>query len=278
MDKREKDNIIVQVAKWGLLCLVCIMFAFLSWNSLQYISYVGADYANRIIVAQDSILRNILAFGVIFTLLIVFGFWLDRILTEKVLKYLSFAAGVTAVAISVWWAFASCTKPEGDQLIVSVAAEQAMQNHYEMLTTGGYLHYYPQQLGLILFLELIFRLFGTFQFGPIYIIFGLMNGATILFGYNFLKEADFSKTTRFVYLIFMSVCLAVFFLYAVCIWGHSCCLFSNAFALVHDKMGKNREISFPCFGMYSSNKCGADSEKQLDSNMWCSDRNVVNNA
>lgn len=211
MDKRETENIIAKIAKWGLLCLVCLIFMFLSWNSLRYISYVEADYANKIIVVQDSILRNLLAFGMVFVFLIVLRLWINRILTEKVLQYLAFAAGAIAVGISLWWAFASQTKPDGDQLIVSMAAVRAKDNFFEMLTTGGYLHYYPQQLGLVLFLEQIFRWFGAFEVRPVYIIFSVLNGVTVLFGYDFLKEADFSRAARLGYLIFMSSCLPYFF-------------------------------------------------------------------
>lgn len=211
MDQNGKENKVICFARGGLLSLLCVVFAFLTWYSMRFSCYIGEDYANKILTAQDSVLGNLLTLGVTGIVAAFFAVLVNKRLPERVIKIISLVTGAMVAGISIWWAFASCTTPDGDQLIVSSAAVYAKEGTLSMLVEGGYLFYYPQQLGLVAFQEIVFRIFGDYQYGVIYVLFGLMNGGTVLFGSEFLKEANFSKGVRVIYAILMIVCLPYLF-------------------------------------------------------------------
>jgi len=199
-------------AKAILLILVSIIFLFFTWYSFRFSCYTGTDYIHKILTKEDSMIGNILALLLALLAVIGLGVWMKKcpVLWERLEKILLRCVCVAAAGLSVWWAFASHTAPDGDQLIVSAAAVYAKGGDYTMMSRGGQINIHPHQHGLVLVYEMIFRLFGDFQYGVIYIIYGVMNGLTILFGYLFLKEAFESARIRIWYLILMLVCFPLF--------------------------------------------------------------------
>uniref|UniRef100_UPI00405601C9 hypothetical protein n=1 Tax=Acetatifactor sp. TaxID=1872090 RepID=UPI00405601C9 len=194
-------------AKKILLCLVGVVFLFLAWDSMGFTCYTGEDYAGKILTEADKRVWNLLVLGAV--LLVAYGLWRlqESSVAEKIWKCCVPIACVATVWISLWWAFASNTTPEGDQLIVSAAAVYAGQGDFSMLSWGGYLFYYPQQLGLMGFLEIVFGVFGEYRYDVVYVIFALMNGGTVLFGSLFLRKIQAPCSTRILYTILMPLCL-----------------------------------------------------------------------
>lgn len=215
------DNLNAKLSVFGkkvLLGISCVIFGFLTWYSMRFTYYVGEDYVHKILVKRDSVLVNLLVATVIICVLQLLLYEKKIIINEKLLNRVVWIAGGFVTAVSIAWAFISRTTPEGDQLIVCAAASMAQCGNWEMFTPGGYLFYYPQQLGLIACLELLFYLFGDFCYSVVYVLFGLLNGLTVVVGYAFLKETEFSAKTRMIYVIFISLCVP-YFLYTPYIYG-----------------------------------------------------------
>jgi hypothetical protein len=207
------SNAIVKTAIIILLFLLLLQFAFLTWESMLYTCYTDPSIDWGIYLQKDKWWANLLWFLLFIIFAICMKFWESKHETSiKRLKQLLLPIiCLWVICFSVWWAFASHTTPEGDQLFVSAAAVYAREGNLIMMSPGGYLDMYPQQLGFIGMLEILFSLVGDYNYSLIYILHALMNGCTVLLGNRILKELGAGQTAEILYLLLMAFCFPYFF-------------------------------------------------------------------
>jgi hypothetical protein len=206
-------NSIAKAAIIILLLLVLFQFAFLAWETLLYTCYTNPSIDWGIYLQKDKWWANLLWFFIFLLFAAWLRFWEYKHETaiQRTKQLLLLVTCLWVVSFSVWWAFASHTTPNGDQLFVSAAAVYAREGNLIMMSPGGYLDMYPQQLGFIGMLEILFSLGGDYNYPLIYIFHALMNGCTVLLGNRILKELDAGQTAEIIYLLLMAFCFPYYF-------------------------------------------------------------------
>ena len=166
------------------------------------------EYVYRL---PDSLWQNLLGLSMV---LLVFGFvyWLERRYT---LRYrMDIVAGVVSVlvaAISIFWVEASNTVPQADQQAICMCAEEFEAGDFSRLEKGGYVGIYPQQLGLITFVRILFRIFGEGNFKVFQYFNALMAGLLVFSGYQIVKRlSEDNRLMELFYLMLMSVCVPLY--------------------------------------------------------------------
>ena len=108
--------------------------------------------------------------------------------------------------------------PEGDQINATAFAAYCREGNFIMLEPGGYVGMYQQQKGLGILYEILFALFGNFNYTPAKILHVIWWVLAILAGYGFLKLNTDRAIFRIVYCIMMLGCIP-FLLYLPYIYG-----------------------------------------------------------
>lgn len=105
-----------------------------------------------------------------------------------------------------------------DSAFVSQYAVEFMQGNYEVFEKGGYLNFYPFQLGLIAVLELIYRIFGIENYLAFQIINVISIVAIVYMLHGITKEL-FDDTRVVWWEQLLSMAMLPLFLYASFVYG-----------------------------------------------------------
>ena len=118
---------------------------------------------------------------------------------------------------SVWVLLAKST-PVADQYMVTSSAQRFLEGNYGRFEYGKYLYYYPFQLGLAAYEELVFRLFGADNYTALQLINVLGVTASIAAGYGLVSGLYEKRRTACYYLLLCAGCFP-FFIYAAYLYG-----------------------------------------------------------
>lgn len=154
--------------------LVCGFFALvgviLSYYSLVETVVITTNY-EEYVVLKDHPLRNLMAVIMLFALLWLSTFIIEKLIYkksadaakfEKILFCIVFC--ITAVA-AIAWAFQSDAFPRADGWYVAQYAEITAKGIYpDFILPKGYLYTYQNQLGLYILMTMLFKLFGPMKF------------------------------------------------------------------------------------------------------------------
>jgi hypothetical protein len=234
-----------------LLLFLAFIFSFFSWESLRYTSYNDAMNVDVVHLRKDSVLVNLLVLFLVVLSMTFLTYCFKKFpgAGELAVKILLPIACLWVAGISIWWAFASGTTPEGDQLIVSAAAVYAKEGNLIMLTHGGYLFIYPQQIGLMGLFELLFRIAGDYRYDVIYVIYGLLNGLAAWLGYRIISRFVTGGAGRILYLLLISTCFP-YFIFTNFIYGDipsiCLCMLMFLFAIKWEESGRYRNLLILC--------------------------------
>ncbi|NBJ91329.1 glycosyltransferase family 39 protein [Parablautia muri] len=105
-----------------------------------------------------------------------------------------------------------------DSAFLSEYATEFMEGNYEALAGGSYLGYYPFQLGMVAFLELVYRLFGAEN----YLAFQFINVTAILLIIHYLHKITwelFEDERVRIWEEIISMGMLPLFLYATFVYG-----------------------------------------------------------
>ena len=102
--------------------------------------------------------------------------------------------------------------PTGDQISTTAAAAYAIEGNYEMFQPLGYIGIFPFQKGLVFFYEIIFRIFGPFNYTPVKVMTVFMNTFTMILGAKLVKDIGGGPASTMIYSFFMFSCLPYFYL------------------------------------------------------------------
>lgn len=100
--------------------------------------------------------------------------------------------------------------PIGDQINTAQGSVFALEDNYIMFTKGGYIGLYEQQKGLLFLYEIIFSVFGNFNFAIIAKMHVLCNTLTLIFGNLLIKEISGKTFCRNLYCLFVLAFLPYF--------------------------------------------------------------------
>lgn len=153
-----------------LLVLFCTVFIFFitvmsALFSQKCGSEMNGEIDNGVPIYQigDNLLFHILGIALLLYILVLI-MRMKSVITPKKLLWCQIAVAIIAGAISFGILMGGTRTPANDQAQVYGAASLFNQGEYINLTKGGYLNMYPQQLGLVAYLQIVFRIFGNYNF------------------------------------------------------------------------------------------------------------------
>ena len=187
-----------------------LIFLFLTYHSFRYTQYVPISWEEKAVNVVDQPFMNLLA-------LLVFGalayglFLIGKKCPEEWQKRIEI--GVIAVAVlwvlawGLWWITVLDRVPEGDQAFIYGGASYFIEGNYSFFGHAGYCQIYPQQLGQIFVVELLFRVVGTYQYFAIEVICTFFAAGIVLLGYLILGKLQAGFVAKVLYGLLMMGCV-----------------------------------------------------------------------
>lgn len=191
---------------WGLSFLI---FLLLTGTSLIFTRYFAADYKKEIPYMKISGNPWTILGAVLLGILLC---WMIRYISEETLEGKR-QVHKMLVTVLVWcfafgtiWVMFAVSMPVADQYSVADSAKCFIEGNYGYLNYGEYLFYYPFQLGLVAWEELIFRLFGVNNYIALQMgnVFGIIG--SIYAGYKVVWYLFDSRKTEAAYLLLTASC------------------------------------------------------------------------
>ena len=127
-----------------------------SWKNIELTN----EYVYKF---NDGIITNIL-FVIVCFAVIAFLIKREIIISKISTKKIAIIFSVLAVIISIIWVITTKTAPQADSKAVCYAAMNFNAGDYTDLARGEYVAKYPQQLGLITVMRVLFKLFGDYNY------------------------------------------------------------------------------------------------------------------
>lgn len=165
------------LSRYTIVTLFGIFLTILTFLSSVSTTYFAVDYVERALYRPDNPVFLIILALVLIVFIYLFDLYygiarIDTKLIFRVLMAYTFMVGVM-------WIFMARKVPSADPGFVSNAANQFCSGNLSQLRVGGYLFFYPYQLGMAFILEVIYRIFGVNSF----IVFQFLNviGVCVIF-------------------------------------------------------------------------------------------------
>ena len=249
----EKSQKIYHVLLGILLVCVLAMMLLLSYWACRYSYYGAVDFGSRGLLVKDSTWLHIALFLAAALCTVGIDKLLnryDRILQEKVCLCILTVTCVIAFFLGVFYVVKNPYYPIGDQISTTAFAAYCREGNFSMLCSGGYVGMYQQQKGLGILYEILFALFGNFNYVPAKILHVVWWMLTILAGYGFLKLNTDRAVFRVLYCPMMLGCFP-FLLYLPYIYGD---VLSISFGMIlfyavaaYEHFGQKRYIALGAF-------------------------------
>ena len=201
-----------------VLWLSLLFFLFLTAVSLVSTAYFNQSdfYGERPRYRADFVLFHLLF---IFLILAVLAFLNRRKILERIpVRALAAGAVIFVIAASILWVRVSHTYPEADQKAVSWVAYLLTQNNFLFFEPEKYMQIYPNQLGLMAILEVLYRLTGGENWDAFRYLTALANGAVVYLLYKITNRQFHSRKADCLVLIGSACCVQIIF-YTTFLYG-----------------------------------------------------------
>lgn len=167
--------------------LVASVFSTCYLGSYRYLTAAQTEEINveHTFFIKDNYLQHFVVFAVFSFLLMMFRIKGSLKGFDK--KYVGAAACIAAGIVSVVIVLQGQYYPKFDQWHVMESAAALNLHDYSDFEVGGYLHVFPFQMGIVIYFQILSRLFGNQN----YIAFQIVNAVWIVVTYYFfMKIAD----------------------------------------------------------------------------------------
>lgn len=180
---------------WTLETLSCkvvwflstVIFVLLTGTGLIFTRYFAADYNGEIPYVKIAcfpltLLAALLIGGVIYAIADRdIGGWTTW---EKQVQFILACVLLWCMAFGTAWVLLAVSTPVSDQAMVTSSAERFLEGDYGRLGYSKYLYYYPFQISLAAFEELVFYLFGVNNYTAFQLLNVLEITGTVYAGYR----------------------------------------------------------------------------------------------
>lgn len=196
--------------------LAIAMFAVLLWHGLRLTGQNGGD-SEYISFRKDSVLYNVFTVCVSLLCLCFIGR-----LAEKMRKARNIALAVVSVltaAVSFWWVYVCKAAPQADQMMISQYADAFNMGDFSGLLKGRYIARYPQQLGMVTLLRIIFAIFGPYRYQAFQYLVAAIVPLIVVSGCKIVRllSNDNARAEIF-YLLFALTCFPMY-IYTAFVYG-----------------------------------------------------------
>ncbi len=146
--------------------LSLVVLVYLTFYSARYTHLFPVEYVEQTYVEKDSVLSHALIFGLM--ALVLFGMTFLRTKLTKFVETKWFRVCAMCIpsllflGVGVWFVFDGTVYiPGGDPGYIHSVATSLAENDFSVFEPGSYVSQYPYQLGLVLFVEILVRMFGS---------------------------------------------------------------------------------------------------------------------
>ena len=213
------------------LCLA--IFSLLAVLNFLISSYFDKTYAEWTLFRIDNVFIFLVLFVITIFLFLVIDhrYPIGKFNTKKLVCILM----IFTFIFSLTWIKITHSEPVADRLFVSMIASEFIKGDYSAFNVGHYLYQYPYQLGIVAFIELVYRVVG----GGYYQVIELLNAiavCVIFYSiYRITKLVFGGKVSRFVLILLFGCFCAMFF----CTY-----VYGNLFGLAFTSIALWMELAF----------------------------------
>lgn len=231
-------------ALWVIRLLGVGIFLFLNWYAFRYTQYLTGGDDEIINTFRDSMSTNIVTVLGFFLLVILAGF-LEKRLDERELRWIRWGmllfSTCAVFAFGCFWINDASHVPEGDQAWVYGSAIYFSEGEYSFLSPGHYMDKCPQQLGLVLLVEIFFQVIGSTSYHAIQWVNVFLAAGIVPIGYRIIRCITNRSSICILYCVLMMGCVPLV-LYTSFVYGDLpsafCILLATAFLLHYEKSGR----------------------------------------
>lgn len=220
-NKQEKSEKLYYLLTGGLLVCTMLMMLLLSYWACRYSYYGAVDFRPRGLLVKDRTWKHLLLF--LCAAFAAFGMDLllqkqSKIMQEKLCICTLIVTCVIAFFIGVFYVMENPYYPVGDQISTTAFSAYCRDGNFIMLCSGGYMGMQQHQKGLGFLYEILFAIFGNFNYTPAKILHVVWWVLTICAGCGFLKLNTDKAIFRILYCMAMLGCVP-YLLYLPYIYG-----------------------------------------------------------
>lgn len=221
MSKEKFARILTKI----FLVLSILLFALLSITSFMdsYVNSAGI-HNERVYRVPDYIPTNVLFILIIALAMYAVRYYLTPFISKINTVYVMLCVSALMLLFGLYWVNATGTTPQGDQFVNAVYAEFLSHPDYTSFNYGEYITVYPQQLGYITFLRLVFAIFGSYNFLAVQCINVFFMVGIVVFGYLFVRKITSSRSAELMFLLLSFTCIPLYF-YTPYVYGEIPSLF-----------------------------------------------------
>lgn len=192
-----------------------IQYIFLFATSFLF-SWVNTSINDEMVYfTKDSVIANIIGLLIVLSFCYLFCKFAKRIDVDKLVICIS----ILMALLSIVWVVTSKIQPKADQYYICEAASLINNGDYRLFEKGEYLAVYPQQLGLVTILRIIFYIFGDYNCLPFQVLSAVSVGVIVYFGNIIVKTiSGGNNTSSIIYIIAVSTCIPLY-LYTSFVYG-----------------------------------------------------------
>lgn len=204
----------VDIEKMAVIvfCVLCgIVMTALFINSMRA-SWINELVWEEVVTERDDDLCFNLA-GMAIGLVFVYAL---SCLAEKIpihikMDMVAAIIGIICVAVSAYWVTVTETRPEADQRDIVEYAKAYANGDTSSLQKGGYVANYPQQLGLITFMRVLFKVWGEGNYKAYQYFNACMVFLIVYAGYKIVVSITRdNRKAEWMYLLFLLCCVPVY--------------------------------------------------------------------
>ena len=209
MEKKLK-KIIVYIALFIILVLFLL--------TVIYTSSISATLEEKTIINQTTVLDLLLSFVVCYLIINAVNI-INRKFSKNMQNILKVLGIILYCVASIFWIKYTQAVPVGDQKTINDDAIKVLNNGLSSLKDNKYYQINPQQLGIVYFISILYRLFNTTNYRLLQ-VFNLISNLLIFYAFYKINKdiiKGTSKSNILLYILFfmyIPLCLLTTFVYA----------------------------------------------------------------
>ena len=188
------------------------MFAILFYYCLGGTGINSTELADEhIYFKSDSLLSNAALICLALLALCFVGRLSDKLKSKKARNTVLLVICILTAAVSFYWVFGSKSAPQADQMFLCQYADEFNRGDFHELSKGGYMARYPQQLGMVTLLRLLFAVFGEGFYPAFQYLVAAMVPLLVLSGCQIVRLlSEESTRAEIFYYLFVLFCFPMY--------------------------------------------------------------------
>lgn len=198
--------------------LAIVVFAVLLWYGLHLTGQNDRSY-EWISFREDSVIYNVFTVGASLFVLFFLGRLAEKMQGRKVRNIALAIVCVLTAAISFYWVTVCKAAPEADQMMICQYADAFNMGDFSGVLRGRYIARYPQQLGMVTLLRVLFAIFGPYHYQAFQYLMVAVVPLIVVSGCMIVRIlSDDNARAEIFYLLFMLTCFPMY-IYTSFVYG-----------------------------------------------------------